>query len=384
MSKTFRIMTQKSGPMVFGVFLDRTLEDIQKLLIEIHYAHRLYEKLPQLFPLITEIFNNQMVASSIFGTTSIEGAALKDEEEVAAVLALPPEEQEVVEKLATANMKRAYAYAGLLEPQTVAFKLTEEQIKKIHALVTDGLPMPRNNPGHYRDNPRDVPTYVGHERVGGIYRPPKTRKDIEILMGGLVEWVNSDETRAEDPLIIAPIVQLYFEIIHPFWDGNGRVGRVLEAMIIRGGEYRRAHFLMAKYYNDNVEEYFSLFNECRMAMQKKDTNAHYPFVKFFLKGFLVAIEETYNKVISTFTRMACKDYFRWLLDRKDINRRQHVILLELQQRGATSKKGLESQPWYNALYHNRTQSTRLRDLKKLREKNLLNERDGKLVVFHIP
>lgn len=376
-------MTQKSGYIEYGIFLDKTQADIQNLLSRIYYAHRAYEELPQSLPMIVEILDKEIIASSIYSTTSIEGTALESEEEVKEVLMLSPQEVKTVEQRASTNMKEAYNYARETA-QKPNFRLTEEHIKKIHAFVTKDLPHSYNVPGYYRDNPRDVPTTVGHERVGGVYRPPKTLHDIETLMSGLIKWINSQEVRAENPLIVAPLVHLYFELIHPFWDGNGRVGRVLEAMVLKGGDYRHAPFLMAKYYRNHIEEYFSLFNQCRKAMEKKDLNAHYSFVKFFLDGFLEAVEETKSRVISLVRTMASRDYFTMLLQKKNINQRQYAILLELLRLGPISKRDLELQPWYSALYQGRTSMTRFRDLSKLLEEDLLYEKDGKLVVFRIP
>lgn len=382
MTNSLKIMTQKSGYIEFGIFLDKQQANIHDLLFLIRYAHRAYEELPQILPIIAEQLDKEIIAASIFGTTSIEGEALENEEEVASVLALPPEELKTIAQHISANMKKAYDYARA-EAQRPGFILTEEHIKRVHSLVTQDVPHPRNTPGYYRDNPRDVPTYVGHERVGGVYRPPKTLHDIETLMSGFIKWIHSDEIKTENPLIIAPIAHFYFELIHPFWDGNGRVGRVLETMILKGGHYHHAPFLMAKHYKDHLEEYFALFNTCRRAMERKDPNTHYPFVKFFLEGFLAAVEETKRRVIAIVGIMASRDYIGSLLALRKINKRQHAILLELLHREPISRKELELQPWYCGLYHNLTPMTRYRDLSRLLEADLLSEKNGKLVVFRM-
>ncbi|WP_365303207.1 Fic family protein [uncultured Thiodictyon sp.] len=51
-------------------------------------------------------------------------------------------------------------------------------------------------------------------------------------------------------LIRAPLVHYYYEQIHPFWDGNGRVGRVIEASLLLGEGFRYAPFAQARYYLD--------------------------------------------------------------------------------------------------------------------------------------
>jgi fido (protein-threonine AMPylation protein) len=50
--------------------------------------------------------------------------------------------------------------------------------------------------------------------------------------------------------IRAPLVHFYYEQIHPFWDGNGRVGRVIEATLLQAAGYRYAPFAMARHYLD--------------------------------------------------------------------------------------------------------------------------------------
>ena len=60
------------------------------------------------------------------------------------------------------------------------------------------------------------------------------------------------------------LVHSYFEMIHLFWDGNGRAGRVFEAAILHAEGFRYAPFALARYYlADQIDRYFALFNLCR-------------------------------------------------------------------------------------------------------------------------
>lgn len=59
-------------------------------------------------------------------------------------------------------------------------------------------------------------------------------------------------------LIRAPLMHLYFELIHPFWDGNGRVGRVLEATLLQAAGFRYAPFAQTRYYLEHIDAYFTL------------------------------------------------------------------------------------------------------------------------------
>ncbi|AUB81043.1 Fic family protein [Candidatus Thiodictyon syntrophicum] len=61
---------------------------------------------------------------------------------------------------------------------------------------------------------------------------------------------------------------LDYECIHPFWDGNGRVGRVIEASLLLREGFKYAPFAQARFYLDQIDRYFTLFNTCRKAAER--------------------------------------------------------------------------------------------------------------------
>lgn len=73
-------------------------------------------------------------------------------------------------------------------------------------------------------------------------------------------------------LVRAPLVHYYYEVIHPFWDGNGRVGRVLEATLLLREGFRYAPFAQARYYLDHIHRYYALFNACHKAAEAGRTH----------------------------------------------------------------------------------------------------------------
>ena len=168
-----------------------------------------------------------VVASSIFGTNSIEGGTLA-EEETQRVLDLDPAQVQEEEQLRAVNLKAAYDVAQQAATMP-GWRLDVPFIQRVHAAITRRLTHANNQPGVFRDNPKAVKTYVGSQAHGGRYRPPQHGHDIETLMQALVTWHQELEAHQIPALIRAPLVHYYYELIHPFWDGNGRVGRVLEA-----------------------------------------------------------------------------------------------------------------------------------------------------------
>jgi Fic family protein len=66
-----------------------------------------------------------------------------------------------------------------------------------------------------------------------VYSPPQNYADILLLMNNLEQYINDDEICSLDPLIKMAIVHHQFESIHPFYDGNGRTGRIINILYLR-------------------------------------------------------------------------------------------------------------------------------------------------------
>ena len=65
-----------------------------------------------------------------------------------------------------------------------------------------------------------------------IYTPPQHPQDIERLMDNLVQYINDEQLCNADPLVKMAIIHHQFESIHPFYDGNGRAGRIINMLYL--------------------------------------------------------------------------------------------------------------------------------------------------------
>lgn len=65
-----------------------------------------------------------------------------------------------------------------------------------------------------------------------IYTPPQDANDVVSLMAGLERFINDDALFAADPLIKMALIHHQFESIHPFYDGNGRTGRIVNVLYL--------------------------------------------------------------------------------------------------------------------------------------------------------
>jgi Fic family protein len=366
-----RIETDRFGPFIFQLGVDRPR--LEGLLLRIDDAHKRFRTSP--LSRVANRLEKEVVVSSIHGTNSIEGGTLSVEETEQA-LGLNPDQVKDIEQRRAINLKNAYELAQRAAAQP-DWRLDIAFIKQIHTAVTDQLPHEYNRPGLLRDNPKGITTRVGSQEHGGIYRPPQYGKDVERLLNGLIEWHQQLAKHGVPVLIRAPLVHLYYELIHPFWDGNGRVGRVLEATLLQAEGYKYAPFAQARYYLEHIHAYFALFNTTRKQAEKKAKAPNTDFVAFFLEGMLLSINTLHDRVNTLIAQLLFENEVKRLHDDKAINARQYAIVSQIMAAGRpVSLSDLRKAPWYQALYVKLTDKTKQRDLKGLRELGIVKLDDA--------
>jgi len=104
-------------------------------------------------------------------------------------------------------------------------ELTEQDILDLHGLAMGGIS--HAAPGRYRD----VQVMI----LGAIHKPPPLSL-VRPMMGGLMKTIIENPEKL-DPVSLSAIAHLEFESIHPFIDGNGRVGRVLQNYLLMTAGY---------------------------------------------------------------------------------------------------------------------------------------------------
>lgn len=361
-----RVETDRFGPFTFQLGVDG--EALALPMQRVEDAHELFIKTP--LNQVASRLEREVVVSSVFGTNTIEGGKLT-ELETATALDIDPALVKEVEQRRAINIKAAYdlSQKSAANPD---WSLNIDFILDLHRLVTHDIPHPDNRPGLVRNNPKERVTYVGDESHGGRYKPPQYDKDIWRLLEALVEWHRTLVSAEIPALIRAPLVHLYYEQIHPFWDGNGRVGRVIEATLLQAAGYRYAPFALARYYLDNIDEYFTLFNVCRKAAAKKSVVPNSAFVAFHLEGMRQTVNSLHDRVNRLVAMLLYESGIRRALDDKQINVRQYTILSQILDRGKPfSLDEIRQAPWYLSLYLKRNDKTRQRDMHRLREMELV-------------
>ncbi|HTE28817.1 MAG TPA: Fic/DOC family N-terminal domain-containing protein [Chryseolinea sp.] len=90
-----------------------------------------------------------------------------------------------------------------------------------------------------------------------IYTPPRGEHIVERLVENLISYLNDDVKYPTDPLLKMCIAHYQFEAIHPFHDGNGRTGRILNLLyLVNKGLLSRPVLYLSKYIIQNKNEYY--------------------------------------------------------------------------------------------------------------------------------
>ncbi|MBT7891043.1 MAG: Fic family protein [Deltaproteobacteria bacterium] len=122
-------------------------------------------------------------------------------------------------------------------------------------------------------------TILMNEQTGEVvYRPPETESEIRDLMANLEQYMNDSDDEI-DPLIKLAAIHYQFESIHPFYDGNGRTGRIINILYLVLNELLDTPILyLSKYILENRPDYYRLLQEVRT--QKVWTD----WIIYMLKG----------------------------------------------------------------------------------------------------
>ena len=97
-----------------------------------------------------------------------------------------------------------------------------------------------------------------------VYTPPQNHQEIVDLMSNLDKYINLPELHDVDPLIKMAIIHHQFESIHPFYDGNGRTGRIINILYLVYMQLLDIPVLyLSRYINKNKADYYRLLQEVR-------------------------------------------------------------------------------------------------------------------------
>ncbi len=131
-------------------------------------------------------------------------------------------------------------------------------------------------------------TVLKNESTGEtVYTPPQSYDEVMRLLQNLVEYINDDSMEDYDHLVKMAIIHFQFESIHPFYDGNGRTGRIVNVLYLVLKDLLDLPMLyLSRYIIRNKSDYYRLLQEVR---EKESWNE---WVEFMLDAVIATSQET--------------------------------------------------------------------------------------------
>lgn len=167
------------------------------------------------------------------------------------------------------------------EGQPIAFRLLTELH---HALMTSGRGI-NKGPGEFRQNQ----VWIGGHRADEAIFVPAPANELANCWAELERFLN-DVPEATDPLIKAALAHVQFETIHPFMDGNGRLGRLLIPLILVAANVLNEPLLyLSVFFKKHRQIYYDRLQQVRISGDWES----------WLLFFVDAVAETANQAVNT-------------------------------------------------------------------------------------
>ena len=157
--------------------------------------------------------------------------------------------------------------------------LCNRLLLETHEILLSGVRGTEKNPGEFRNSQNWIGGQ-GSSLKTARYIPPNV-EDMHHGLSELEKYMNLDESY--DVLVSAALIHYQFETIHPFLDGNGRIGRLLIVLFLLEKEVLHTPALYLSYYlKENRTEYYDRMTRVR------ETGDYEQWVRFFLEGIIIS------------------------------------------------------------------------------------------------
>jgi len=236
------------------------------------------QTLPNPSVLLSPITANEAVLSS-----KIEGtqATLDEVLEADAGLVISEARRGDIEEISNYRLAVRDAEVALAD-RRVSLSL----IKAVHQRLLRGVRGRDKAPGAFREDQNWIGR-AGDSIENARFVPPSPA----LLLGALDDWERFVHRDDEDPILQVAIAHAQFEILHPFKDGNGRIGRMLIPLLLfQRQALSRPMFYMSEYLEANRQEYYDRL------LNITDRSDWHGWLEFFLNGMVLQAEANLERV----------------------------------------------------------------------------------------
>ncbi|MBC7846755.1 MAG: Fic family protein [Flavobacterium sp.] len=241
-----------------------------------------------------------------------------------------------------------------------AENLTEFTIKEWHAILMEFSK--RINPGEYRSgaDPMQIVSGSYGKEIIHFEAPPSNQVSVE--MGNFIKWYSDFELKATDiksALIKTSISHLYFESIHPFEDGNGRIGRAIAEKCLSQSLNRPVLMSISSTIEQDKKRYYQSLKQAQRTFEITD------WIFYFSTLILESQKNAKQTVLFTLSKTKFIDRFK-----NQMNERQNKAILKMFENGVAGFEGGMTAIKYVSITKT-SRATATRDLQDLTEKSIL-------------
>jgi Fic family protein len=332
---------------------DWTLSD-GNLLWLLSQADRKLGELNAFSQLVPDVdyFIRMHISKEATTSSRIEGTQTNMEEALQKIENIDPEKRNDWEEVQNYIQAMNQAISSLTQ-----LPLSGRLLKETHRTLLQGVRGEHKLPGEFRSSQNWI---GGASLKSAVFIPPH-HSDVPDLIADLERFLN-DQTKPTPDLIKIGIAHYQFETIHPFLDGNGRIGRLLIALyLVSTGLLKKPCLYLSAFFDQHRQIYYDNLNRARTH------NDLTQWLKFFLEGIRLTSEnsiETFKAIIAL--RAECEQKIL-ALGKKTTLAQEALHLLY-------SKPIIDGQDLAGGLSVNI--STALRLIDDLRRLGILNETTG--------